>query len=66
MALGETLQRILTDFPTAKTHPLKNHPFENFVRGEAETAFWMRFPSLHPAILFKAAPSADQAYEGSI
>ena len=37
MALHETLQRILTDYPLAKTALLEGHPLAQFLRGEAET-----------------------------
>lgn len=35
MALRETLQRILTDYPDAVTAPLEGHSLAQFIRGEA-------------------------------
>lgn len=36
--LRETLQRVLTEYPTAKDLPLENHPLARFLRGDAEKA----------------------------
>jgi 5-methylcytosine-specific restriction enzyme A len=34
MALKETLQRILTDYPTSKNRPLENDPLARYIRQE--------------------------------
>jgi hypothetical protein len=36
MDLRETLARILSEYPTAKTAPLEGHPLAQFIRGETE------------------------------
>src|SRR4051794_3594532 len=35
MALRETLQRILTDYPQAKSEPLESHALAGFIRNDA-------------------------------
>jgi len=37
IALRETLQRIPSDYPAAKTVPLEGHALAQFIRGDAET-----------------------------
>jgi hypothetical protein len=37
MGLRETLQRILIDYPQAKTTSLEGHSLAQFIRGDAET-----------------------------
>jgi 5-methylcytosine-specific restriction enzyme A len=38
MALKESLQRILTDYPASKEKPLENDPLAQYIRKEAATA----------------------------
>ena len=38
MAIRETLQRILAEYPQAKTQALKDHPLAQFIGDEAESA----------------------------
>lgn len=61
MALRETLQRILADYPTAKTQPLENHPLAQFVRGEAETAVQEGLGELAPGLLIVCAIAQSES-----
>jgi 5-methylcytosine-specific restriction protein A len=55
MALRETLQRILTDYPHAKTQPSKGHPLGNFLRHDAEDAVTEALGEFRPGLLVEGS-----------
>lgn len=56
MTLHETLQRILTDYPLAKTAPLEGHPLAQFLRGEAETTVLAALGELGAGLVVEGSP----------
>ena len=56
MAIRETLQRILTDYPQAKTQALKDHPLAQFIGGEAESAVTDALGELGQGMLVEGSP----------
>jgi 5-methylcytosine-specific restriction protein A len=56
MALRETIQRILTDYPVAKTAPLEGHPLAQFIRGNAEDAVQDALGELGVGLVVEGSP----------
>jgi 5-methylcytosine-specific restriction protein A len=56
MALRETLERILTEYPTAKMAPLEGHPLAQFLRGEAETTVLAGLGALGAGLVVEGSP----------
>jgi 5-methylcytosine-specific restriction protein A len=56
MALRQTLQRILSDYPAAKTAPLEGHTLARFIRGDAETAVQDALGELGTGLLVEGSP----------
>lgn len=56
MALRETLQRILTDYPQAKSAPLKDHPLAQYITGEAQADVATALGELGAGLLVKGSP----------
>jgi 5-methylcytosine-specific restriction protein A len=56
MALRETLQRILTDYPQAKSAPLKDHPLSQYITGEAQTEVATALGELEVGLLVRGSP----------
>ena len=56
MAIREALQRILTDYPQAKTQALKDHPLAQFIGGEAESAVANALGELGQGLLVEGSP----------
>ncbi len=56
MAIRETLQRILTDYPQAKTQALKDHPLAQFIGGEAESAVTDALGELGQGMVVEGSP----------
>jgi 5-methylcytosine-specific restriction protein A len=56
MPLRETLQRILTEYPTAKMAALEGHPLAEFVRGDAETNVSQALGELWKGLIIQGSP----------
>jgi 5-methylcytosine-specific restriction enzyme A len=56
MALRETIERILTDYPQAKTASLEGHPLAQFIRGEAETTVLAALGELGAGLVVEGSP----------
>ena len=56
MAIREALQRILADYPQAKTQALKDHPLAQFIGGEAESAVAKALGELGQGLLVEGSP----------
>jgi 5-methylcytosine-specific restriction enzyme A len=56
MALREILQRILTDYPKAKSEPLKDNPLAQFIRGDAKGAVQDALGELGTGLLVEGGP----------
>jgi 5-methylcytosine-specific restriction protein A len=56
MGLRETLARILSEYPTAKTAPLEGHPLAQFIRGEAEHAVTEALGSDADGLVVQSSP----------
>lgn len=56
MALRETLQRILTEYPEATDAPLEGNPLAQFIRGEAETSVTDGLGALSQGLIVQGSP----------
>jgi 5-methylcytosine-specific restriction enzyme A len=56
MGLRETLQRVLIDFPKAKTTSLEAHPLAQFIRDDAETEIFEALGELGGGLLVHGSP----------
>jgi 5-methylcytosine-specific restriction protein A len=56
MALRETLQRILTEYSTAKAAPLEGHSLAQFLRGEAELTVLAGLGELGAGLMVEGSP----------
>jgi 5-methylcytosine-specific restriction enzyme A len=56
MGLRETLTRILSDYPGAKTAPLEGHPLAQFIRGGAESAVSQALGSEAEGLMVQGSP----------
>lgn len=56
MPLRETISRILADYPTAKSEPLKSHPLAIFIRGDAEGAVREALGELQLGLVVQGSP----------
>lgn len=56
MALRETLQRILTEYPAATDTPLEGNPLAQFIRGEAETSVADGLGALSQGLIVQGSP----------
>lgn len=56
MALRETLQRILTEYPAATDAPLEGNPLAQFIRGEAESSVADGLGALSQGLIVQGSP----------
>jgi len=56
MPLRETLERILTEYPHARTAPLEGHPLAQFIREEAETTVQTALGELGIGLVTEGSP----------
>lgn len=60
MALRETLQTILTDYPKAKTEPLQDHGLARFIRGDAAQSVRDGLGALSTGLVVEGSPGQGQ------
>jgi 5-methylcytosine-specific restriction protein A len=56
MGLRETLQRIFVDYPVARTEPLTDHPFADFIKGDATTSVSDALGEVGEGLLVEGSP----------
>lgn len=60
MPLRETLQKILSEYPAAKSEPLEGHPLAQFIRGEAETSVTEALGGDSAGLIVQGSPGQGQ------